>query len=195
MRRTDYRSSGVVWAAWLAFALAFALCASVVAAQSANAQSAEVQYAASEPPEGGAAGTSCGRVVSEDDLLNAGDTVTYPGNFSVASGSSVVLDDADGSIGTLIDGQNAEISGDPRGDIRIVVSGDPINVSGANGVLNDTVCESIVASTGISSGQEADPGGASVLPFTGGIPLAYLGVLALGAGLVLLRRRYRGSRG
>jgi len=138
---------------------------------------------------------SCSKVVSSDDLLNAGDKVTYPGNFSVSPGSSVVLDDADGTQGTLIDGKNAQIS-ESSGNIVVSVTGDPINVGGGStGALDDTVCHSIVSSTGISSGGSADdPSGliGGLLPDTGGplLPFVALGILVLGGTGLLALRKY-----
>jgi len=214
MKRIGLASSGVGWIAGIALATAFAL----VWATVAQAQSFEVQYGGAEAPAGGLAGTSCIYVQSGDGLLNDGDVVEYRGGYSISSGASVVIDDSDGSLGTFIDGRNAQISEGSGGDgIRIAVTGDPINVSGGDGVLSDRVCNSIVASTGIfgdtSGGGGASllagllgdpPGGGSsgslglsVLPDTGGAAvLLYLGMLAVaGGGLVLLRHRaISGSR-
>ena len=220
MKRIGIAPSGVGWAAGIALAAAFAL----VWATVAQAQSFEVQYGEPEAPAGGLAGTSCMYVQSEDGLLNAGDVVEYRGNYSISSGASAVIDDSDGTQGTFIDGRNAEISEGSGGDgIRIAVTGDPINVSGGDGVLSEKICNSIVASTGIfgdasgggaegllaglfgdppgegSSGSEGSSGtlGLSVLPETGGVAvLLYLGMLFVaGGGLIVLRHRaLRGSR-
>ena len=214
MKRIGLASSGVGWIAGIGLATAFAL----VWATVAQAQSFEVQYGNPEAPAGGLAGTSCMYVQSEDDLLNAGDVVEYRGDYSISSGASVVIDDSDGTQGTFIDGSNADISEGSGGDgIKIVVTGDPINVSGGDGVLSDKVCNSIVASTGIfgdAPGGGAEgllaglfgdaPGegssgtlGLSVLPDTGGVAvLLYLGMLSVaGGGLIVLRHRaLRGSR-
>lgn len=200
-------------------AVAFAL----VWATVAQAQSFEVQYGDPEAPAGGLAGTSCMYVQSEDGLLNVGDVVEYRGDYSISPGASVVIDDSDGTLGTFIDGRNAEISEGSGGDgIKIAVTGDPTNVSGGDGVLSDKVCNSIVASTGIfgdapgggaegllaglfgdppgqGSGDAGSSGslGLSVLPDTGGVAvLLYLGMLSVaGGGLLLLRHRsLRGSR-
>ncbi len=211
MRKNDVARLGVGWMAGFALALALAL----VCATGASAQSFRGQYERPTAPSGAAAGMSCTFVESNDDVLNAGDTILYPGDVSVAQGASVILDDADGSQATLIDGQNVEITGTVTGGIRIVVTGDPLNVAGGDGVLNDTVCDSIVASTGISGqagvfGQTGISGQAGVfgqaaaqdssqgvsglqglLPDTGGsMLLVYVVGFALaGTGLILLRRR------
>ena len=201
MKSRDLPSLGVGWAVGIALAAAFAL----VGATVAQAQSFEVQYGEPEAPAGGLAGTSCTDVQSEDSLLNAGDVVEYRGDYSISSGASVVINDSDGTQGTFIDGRNAEISESSGvSGLRIAVTGDPINVSGSDGVLSDRVCNSIVASTGIS-GDAPDQGsagssgvlGLSALPDTGGVAvLLYLGMLLVaGAGLVHLRHRtLRGSR-
>ncbi len=219
MKRIGLASSGVGWTAGIALAVAFAL----VWATVAQAQSFEVQYGDPEAPAGGLAGTSCMYVQSEDGQLNAGDIVEYRGDYSISSGASVVIDDSDDTQGTFIDGRNAEISeGSGADGIKIAVTGDPINVSGGDGVLTNKVCNSIVASTGIvgdapgggaegllaglfgdppgqGSGSAGSSGslGLSVLPDTGGVAvLLYLGMLSVaGGGLVLLRHRsLRGSR-
>ncbi|MBA4117022.1 MAG: LPXTG cell wall anchor domain-containing protein [Rubrobacter sp.] len=217
MKRIGLASSGVGWTAGIALAVAFAL----VWATVAQAQSFEVQYGDPEAPAGGLAGTSCMYVQSEDGQLNAGDIVEYRGDYSISSGASVVIDDSDDTQGTFIDGRNAEISeGSGADGIKIAVTGDPINVSGGDGVLTNKVCNSIVASTGIvgdapgggaegllaglfgdppgqGSGGSSGSLGLSVLPDTGGVAvLLYLGMLSVaGGGLVLLRHRsLRGSR-
>ena len=218
MKRIGLASSSGGWIAGIALAAVFAL----VWATVAQAQSFEVQYGSPEAPGGGLAGTACMYVQSEDGLLNSGDVVEYRGDYSISPGASVVIDDSDGTLGTFIDGTNAEISEGGGGDgIKIVVTGDPINVSGGDGVLSDKVCNSIVASTGIFGGAPGGGGaegllaglfgdapgegsggssgtlGLSVLPDTGGAAvLLYAGMLLVaGGGLVLLRHRaLRGSR-
>jgi len=197
---------GATLAAGLTLAVATALvCATVAGAQVPGAASADEAYPTLEAPSGPVAGTTCLDVSSGDGLLNAGDIVTYPGDFSVAPGASVVIEDADFTQGTLIDGTNAEIS-ELEGGIEIVVTGDPLNVVGGDGVLSDDVCDSIVATTGISGGAgdpAPDPGGdpsaegaaAGVLPETGGslllVPLGTL-LAVMGAGILLPRLRAGG---
>ncbi len=198
MKRIGLAPSGVRWTAGIALAAAFAL----VWATVAQAQSFEVQYGDPEAPAGSLSGTSCVYIQSTDGLLNAGDVVEYRGDFSISPGASVVIDDSDNTLGTFIDGRNAEIPEGSGGDgIRIAVTGDPINVSGGDGVLSDKVCNSIVASTGILGDPPGEGSGGSlglsVLPDTGGAAiLVYLGMLAIaGGGLVLLRHRaLRSSR-
>lgn len=192
MKMTGLVRLGVGWMAGIALAAAFAL----VWATAAQAQSFEVQYGDPEAPAGGLSGTSCTYVDSTDGLLNAGDVVEYRGDYSISQGASVVIDDSDETLGTFIDGRNAEISqGSGGSGIEIAVTGDPINVSGGDGVLSDKVCNSIVASTGIFGDPPGEGGGGSlglsVLPDTGGAAiLLYLGMLLVaGAGLVLLRHR------
>jgi hypothetical protein len=145
----------------------------------------------------------CLTVGSGDGVFGVGDYVEYEGEFDVASGASVVIDDADGTQGTFIDGVNATIT---DGSIRVEATGDPLNVAGGNGVLNDTVCNSIVTSTGISADTDAQGEGAvagassgssggaalSVLPDTSGPILGYAGALIVaGAGMLLLRYNAR----
>ncbi len=192
MKRIGLAPLGVGWMAGIALAAAFAL----VWATVAQAQSFEVQYGDPEAPAGSLSGTSCTNIQSTDGLLNAGDVVEYRGDYSISSGASVVIDDSDGTLGTFIDGRNAEISQGSGGEgIEVVMTGDPINVSGGDNVLSDKVCNSIVASTGILGDPPGEGGGGSlglsVLPDTGGAAiLGYVGMLAVaGVGLVLLRYR------
>jgi hypothetical protein len=147
---------------------------------------------------------------SSDNLLNAGDRVVFPGKFKVAPGASVILDDADGTQSTLVDGRNARISG---GGISVLVTGNPSNVVGGNGVANDSVCNSIVATTGVAavggasvsgSGGASGSGGSSgsealvgLLPDTGGESLLALlaGLASAGTGLLIVQRlRARANR-
>ncbi len=207
MRRIGSAPLGVTYTVWVNFAVAFAMAFALVWSTAAHAQasgagkakgkSADDQYERQASPAGPAAGASCSFIDSTDGVLHSGDTVTFPGDFSVAPGASVILDDADGTQGTLIDGENATISGDGS-NIEITVTGDPVNVSGGNGELSDEVCNSIVATTGVSAGSaDSGRGGvvARVLPNTGGSMLIfYGGALAIaGTGLLLLSRR--ASRG
>lgn len=194
MKSSGYAYSIARWAAGIAFAVAAALSCAVALAAGASAQtSADVQYGALQASAGPAAGLSCSALESDDGLLDAGDVVTFPGDFSVASGAAVVLDDADGTQGTLIDGQNARIGAD---GITIEVTGEPINVAGGDGVLNDTVCDSIVATTGVFGASAGPSGGSSgsealvgLLPDTGGVPFLLLAALAaIGTGVVIVGR-------
>lgn len=166
-------------------------------------QSADDQYDSPSAPTGAAAALSCSEIEVSDGTLGAGDTVVLRGAFSASPGASVVLHDADGTKGTLIDGENAEFS-DEGGLLAIAVTGDPINVSGGDGQLSNWRCDpgttagetGIVASTGISAGNGAsgaESGLAGVLPDTGGsmIFVYFAALLISGAGLVLLRRNLR----
>jgi len=194
-------------------------------AHAAHAQSAETFYfndvnALLAQPSGPAAELGCSTVESNDGLLNAGDVAVFPGNFSVAPGASVVLEDTDGTQGTLVDGVNAVVTG---GNIRIALTGDPLNVAGGDGVLSDDVCDSVVTTTGVAgaagisglagtagatgpagasglagtAGVQAGSAGVSgvvgVLPDTGGLPIVgLLGAFALlGTGVAILRRTER----
>lgn len=212
MKRVSLTSVGAIGAAGLALAVVLAL----TWATAAQAQSFRAQYGEAVAPSGPAAGAMCSGIQSDDDLLNAGDTVSFEGNFSAAPGSSLILEDGDGTQGTLIDGENAEISTTDNGNIEISVTGAPLNAVGGDGVLSSDVCDSVVTTTGISALQGADSGsGASgdgaaeasgdaaasgssaalgVLPDTGGpVALALLGGLAVaGAGLAVHRLRTRG---
>lgn len=161
-------------------------------------QSADDQYEPPTAPSGPAAESQCTVPNDTNGVVDAGDQIACEGNFDVSSGSSVVLQDGDGTQGTFIDGNNANIT---EGSLLISVTGAPINVSGGNGVLN-TEGLFVVATTGV-----ADAGGAvaaasegvgqpasallGVLPETGGFML--LGTLAglalIGAGIMVLRSR------
>lgn len=80
-------------------------------------------------------------------VVGPGDVLIIPGDFNVADGASITLQDSDGTQGTLIDGQNANIT---EGSVRIEVTGSPvINAAGENGELN-TDGLFVVATTGIS---------------------------------------------
>ena len=200
MNRTDPSPVGINWILGLAIALAFALiCASVASAQTSSSagteslDSADDAYGTPQSDGGAMEDMNCSYIESDDGVLNAGDVVVYPGGFEVVQGASVTLDDADGTVGTLVDGENAQISADAD-SLTVAVTGDPINVSGGDGVMNDTVCNSIVASTGISGGDASsseDAAAEGVLPDTGGPVLSiYLGLLLISVGgLALLRYR------
>lgn len=148
MTKVNFRVSSGLWA------ISIVLAAALVLSASAQAQ----QYLEPQPSSGAGAGTTCSVVESDDGSLNEGDFVEYPGDFAVAPGAVVVLDDADGTQGTLRDGVNAEIAGDGEGNIEISVTGDPESVSGGDGALSDEVCGSIVSTLGVAVGTG---GGAS----------------------------------
>ncbi|MEW6636301.1 MAG: hypothetical protein AB1425_05745 [Actinomycetota bacterium] len=201
MIRTSHKLSGVSRISGIVLVLALVLVwASVAQAQSAEDFYEDESGTLLAQPSGPAAGVGCSTIESDDGLLNAGDLIVFPGGFSVAPGASVVLEDADGTQGTLIDGVNAEIAG--GGGISLAVTGDPLNVAGGDGVLSDEVCDSIVTTTGVAGAagaagvQAASTGVAGVvgvLPSTGGPLIAgLLGALALlGTGLAILRRTGR----
>lgn len=218
MQGTSYVRFGRFLVVGLALAMVSALFfATLASAQAPEARSATDQYEKPAAPEGPLAGKSCSKleIGSDDGLFNAGDTVTYLGDFSVVPGASVTLDDADKTIGTFVDGENADISQGARVGVKIAATGDPVGVDGGNEALNDSVCNSLVGSQGLS-GQEdgaagngnggasggdssAEPGGSGpegavmgVLPDTGGIAIsAYLGALLVAAGgLLFLRYRH-----
>lgn len=133
--------------------LLLAVALTVVWAGTAQAQSAGDQYDTPVSPSGPAAGETA-TVQSDDGVVGPGDVIIIPGDFVIAEGASVTLQDSDGTQGTLIDGQNAEIV---EGSIVITVTDSPIiNVAGANGVLN-TDGLFVVATTGISAaGDDGD---------------------------------------
>lgn len=214
MKRVSLTSTGSIGVAGLALAVVLAL----IWATAAHAQSFRAQYGEPVAPSGPAAGAMCTSLQSQDGLLNAGDIVSFEGSFSVAPGASLVLEDSDGTQGTLIDGENAEISSGDNGNIEILMTGDPLNVVGGDGVVSSDVCNSVVTTTGISalqgvsSGAGAAASGAAasgsaasgaiesgsaalgVLPDTGGpVVLVLLGGLVV-AGTGLAVRRLRGDR-
>lgn len=205
MRRVSFASIGAIGAVGLALAVVLALTwATVAQAQSSK----DAQYGEPVAPSGPAAGAMCMSVQSDDDLLNAGDTASFEGDFSIAPGASLILEDADGTQGTLIDGENAEISSGDNGNIEVAVTGDPLNVVGGDGVLGADVCNPVVTTTGItdaqgvgsSAGDAESAGTASgssavigVLPDTGGPLFAALlvGLAVVGAGLAIAVHRLR----
>lgn len=202
MRRNGFAAPYGSWAAGFAFALAVTLIIVVIALTHVGVANAQTQpkksgsggqYAKLVAPSGPAAGAQCGLIESADDLLNTGDLVTYSGDFSVAPGASVIVDDEDGTQGTFVDGKNAAIAGN-NGDIVIRVTGNPLNVVGGDGVLSAMVCNSIVSTTGVSGDHADEAAAVSVLPNTGGsMFIAYGSVLvAAGVGLALVRRRSLG---
>lgn len=208
MRRASLRYAGSAGALVFAVAIVLALTWTVTA----QAQSFKAQYGDRVAPSGPAAGAECTSLQSDDGLLNAGDTVSFEGSFTVAPGASLVLEDSDKTQGTLIDGENAEISAGDNGNIELLVTGAPLNPVGGDGVLSSDVCNSVGTTTGIAAAQGVGfSGGAaegaasggtasdssaliSVLPDTGGtLLLALLGGLAfMGAGLAVHRLRVRG---
>ncbi len=189
MKRTVFAPFGVSRIVGFALAMVLAL----VWGTAAHAQSADDQYGTPTSPSGPLSGESVSVLNDTDGVANAGDVLLIEGDFTIAEGSSVTLQDADGTQGTLIDGVNAQIV---EGSVRMTLTGDPVNVSGGDGVLG-TDGLTAVASTGISAssggGGSSGVGGvvAGVLPSTGGsLLLLSLGGLAIsGAGLVLIGRR------
>lgn len=205
----------------MSLALAIALVAAMSWSAVAQAQSAGDQYDEPVAPSGPAAEAQCSVFGDTDGLVNSGDTVICAGEYVIADGASVTLEDSDGTQGTFVDGQNAEIT---EGSIITDVAGDPLNVVGGNGVLN-TEGLFVVATTGISAaggaaddgatqdngavagagdatasaggGAEEQPTSAAVgvLPDTGGpILLGLLGGAAiLGGGLLAVRRHLSSS--
>jgi len=129
--------------------------------------------------------------------------MSFAGNLTAAPGASVVLQDADGTQATFVDGKNARITS-RDGILRVTVTGAPINVSGGDGVFEPSSCSTLIATTGVSSSRvtehssdatmhsSSEPGLTSgVLPSTGGPALAILvgGVAVLGSGIAVFRRR------
>jgi len=137
----------------IGLAVLVSLCWSAVA----HAQPADDQYAAPASPSGPATSAQCTVSGDTDGVVNAGDQVICEGEYDVADGASVTLQDADGTQGTFVDGINAVIT---EGSIVIRVTDAPIiNVPGANGVL-DTEGLFVVATTGIAAaGGSAATGG------------------------------------
>jgi LPXTG-motif cell wall-anchored protein len=189
----------------IALGLALAIAVLLFWSVPANAQAADDQYAEPVSPSGPAAGLAV--TVEDNDgngIISPGDVIIIPGEYDVADGASVTLQDADGTQGTLIDDVNAVIT---KGSVVIEVTDWPIiNVPGENGVL-DIEGLFVVATTGISAeddavaptpaGDDVASGGVSdaapegVLPDTGGIvSLSLLGTLMLvGTGLLIARNR------
>lgn len=143
------RRSGVtiVFDPRLVLGVALAVLASLMWTGVAAAQSAGDQYAAPTSPTGPATGAQCTVAGDTDGVVNAGDTITCAGDYQISGGASVVLQDADGTRGTFVDGQNATIT---EGSIDIAVKADPFDVNGGNGVLN-TKGLFVVATTGITA--------------------------------------------
>lgn len=115
------------------------------------------QYGGTIAPSGPAAGEPATVEGDDDGVVGPGDVIIIPGDFVVSEGASVTLEDSDGTQGTLIDGQNANIT---EGSIVIEVTGEPVGVAGGNGVLN-TDGLFVVATTGIYAADDgAGAGGA-----------------------------------
>ena len=196
-----------LWVTGLVLVTVFALAyAPVALAQSPGTSSGSGQYGKPSAPSGPLGGTACASSGAGDGVVNTGDVFTFPGSVAVSSGASMVLQDFDGTQGTLIDGKNANITS-ANGSLKVAVTGEPVNVFGGNGTLSDNGCKMLVASTGVAPGQTGTAAGTaaaqgtagggsealSVLPNTSGPMLTtYLAALvAAGAGLVYLRRRVR----
>jgi hypothetical protein len=199
--------------------MALAILLAIILSGAASAQSADDQYDEPVSPSGPAAGAEC---TSTDEAqggqVDAGDTLVCEGDYEVADGASAVVQDSDGTQGTFVDNENAQIT---EGSIVIQVTGEPMNEVGGNGVLN-TDCLFIAVTTGITGeeGQndgvvecdavavddttqtetvqtggveaEAQPtsAGVSVLPDTGGpVLFGILGSVALLGGVMLAIRR------
>ena len=197
MRKRSLRVSGLVIATVLTLAYA-----PVALAQQPGTPSSEGQYGKPSAPSGPASGATCVSSGAGNGVVNAGDVFTFSGGFAASPGASVVLQDFDGTQGTLIDGKNATITS-KGGSLKVAVTGAPVDVSGGNSTLSDNGCKELVASTGVAPAQTAttktqgtaSSGGEalSVLPNTSGPMLTtYLAVLAAaGVGIVYLRRLIR----
>lgn len=147
MTNSRVRIPGIRWV--LAFTasamLALAWAPAAVAQQ-------DDQYDGTVAPSGPAAGETATVQGDEDGVVGPGDTIIIPGDFVVSEGASVTLQDSDGTQGTLIDGQNAEIT---EGSIIIQVTDFPVGVVGGDGVL-DTDGLFVVATTGIFAAGGVD---------------------------------------
>ncbi len=101
----------------------------------------------------------------KDGVVGGGDRLYVEGEFSIEPGSSVTLQDADGTRGTVTDGSNAKIV---EGSIDTTVTGTPTGVSGGDGQLATDGLE-IVDTSGIVSSPEfaigLDPTGAAGLQY------------------------------
>ena len=113
--------------------------------------------------------------------LEIGEILTLAGSFSFEPGACITFIDGDSTIGTICDGGNGTFT---TGSLIVEVTGAPSNVSGGDGVLDDSNL-TVFASSGVTTGT-AD---GSALPQTGG-EFAWLiaGLLVLvGSGLALRR--------
>lgn len=146
---SNVRIPGISWV--LAFVAATML--ALAWAPAAIAQQDD-QYDGTVAPSGPAAGETATVLGDDDGVVGPGDTIVIEGDFVVTEGASVTLEDSDGTQGTLIDGQNAEIT---EGSIIIQVTGFPVGVVGGNGVLN-TDGLFVVATTGIFAADDAGAG-------------------------------------
>ncbi len=89
-------------------------------------------------PEEPGAETPNGRPVEigEESAVDAGDVLLLEGAYDVvvAEGASVVLTDADGTTGTLVDGENAEFT-PAESVLELAVTGNVLELSGGDGEL------------------------------------------------------------
>lgn len=101
----------------------------------------------------------------KDGVVGGGDRIYVEGEFSIEPGSSVTLQDADGTRGTVTDGSNAKIV---EGSIDTTVTGIPTGVSGGDGQLATDGLE-ILDTSGITASPEfaiaLDPTGAAGLQY------------------------------
>lgn len=145
MANSRVQIHGIRWV--LAFIAAAMLALSW--APSAIAQQGD-QYGGTVAPSGPAAGAQCTVAGDTDGVVNSGDTVACVGEFDISEGASVTLEDSDGTQGTFVDGENANIT---EGSIIIEVTGEPAGVVGGNEVLN-TDGLFVVATTGIFAAED-----------------------------------------
>lgn len=145
MIRSEARIPGISWVlAFMAATIMALAWAPTVMAQQVD------QYGGTTAPAGPAAGAQCTVSGDADGVVNSGDTVTCGGEFDIAAGASVTLEDSDGTQGTFVDGENANIT---EGSIIIEVTGEPFGVVGGNGVLN-TDGLFVVATMGIFAADD-----------------------------------------
>ena len=89
-------------------------------------------------------------VRSQDGVVNDADTIVFEGSYAVEEGACVVFEDADGTQGTVRDGENSEIA---AGSVVVEVTADAQSVEGGDGAL-ETEGLTAVTSEGITVQEE-----------------------------------------
>jgi hypothetical protein len=89
--------------------------------------------------------------------VDVGDVLLISGGFDIAANGtiSVTLEGGDGTQGTFTHTDNADVAVTQEGDLRIAVTGEPINENGGIGVL-DTAGLVVDGSQGVTCEEEEE---------------------------------------
>ncbi len=160
-----------------------ALAVAAVALGLIGTQGAGVAYGQEETTTGG--GTTAAPtpgpgggdtvITEDDDRVGAGDVLVIEGGYVAEKGASLVLKDADGTTGSLVDGKNARFEKGEGETLRLEVTKEPAGLKGGDEALS-TDGLAVESSEGIEAppAEETPPpgettgGGTTAAPETTG---------------------------